>query len=202
MPARDGAAYRQVAQLHIDCIDQGFLPKLGPAFLALMYECMEEELGAVLLTCERNGRIVGFVTGAISLRGVYLRMLRRWLRLGLAMAPSLVRPKRVLRILEILRYSIGGDKAGPDLPRAELLSLAVDPAWRGKGCAEELYKALMSTLAAQGEPGFRIVVGEALVPAHKFYRRMGAQPAAKVEVHRGEASTVYVHRLALGSLPR
>lgn len=191
---RSQRPYREVAQLHIDCIDQGFLPKLGVDFLTLMYECLDEDAGALLLTCERDGRVVGFVTSAASLGGVYRRMLRRWWRLTLALGPSLVRPRRVLRILEIVRYSAAAPAAAA-LPRAELLSLAVSPKWRGTGCAEELYQGLTRALAQRGEPAFKIVVGAPLTPAHRFYRRMGAEPAAQIEVHRGEASTVYVHDL-------
>ncbi|HEY8572878.1 GNAT family N-acetyltransferase [Phenylobacterium sp.] len=192
---RDRRVYRQVAQLHIDCIDQGFLPQLGADFLTLMYECLDEDPGALLLTCERDGDVVGFVTSAGSLGGVYRRMLGRWRRLAPALGPSLVRPRRVLRILEILRYS-AAHPADAALPASELLSLAVAPAWRGKGCAEELYQGLVRELTQRGERAFKIVVGAPLAPAHRFYRRMGAEPAAEIEVHRGEASTVYVHHLA------
>jgi len=34
-----------------------------------------------------------------------------------------------------------------------------------------------------------------LLPAQRFYARMGAAPKGKVEVHPGESSTVYVHEL-------
>lgn len=197
--ARDARAYRQVAQLHISCIDQGFLPQLGADFLTLMYEALDEDSDALLLTCEREGEVVGFITSAASLSGVYRRMLRRWPRLAVALAPSLVRPRRVLRIFEILRY--GAAHTQGDLPAAELLSLAVAPAWRGKGCSGELYNGLKAALAARGELAFKIVVGATLAPAHQFYRRMGAEPAAEIEVHRGEASTVYVQRLPTAAFP-
>jgi hypothetical protein len=36
------------------------------------------------------------------------------------------------------------------------------------------------------------VVGEKLLPAQKFYSRMGAQPLAEMELHQGTKSVVYV----------
>src|SRR5690606_4122196 len=128
--------YLQVGRLHVRCLDRGFLATLGEGFLSLMYEAMDRADGVTLITEERDGRVVGFITGGTGLGPIYKRMLRSPVRLGLALAPALVRPAKVRRIIEILRYS--GDAALPDgVPEAELLSLAVTPeaearAWRSR----------------------------------------------------------------------
>lgn len=185
--------YRQVARLHVRCLDQGFLATLGEGFLAQMYEAIDSTPGALLLTEERDGKVVGFITGGTSMGAIYRRMMRRPLRLGLAMLPALVRPARLRRIIEILRYSgEGGLPAGA--PEAELLSLAVAPEWRGKAIADSLYARLTEAFRAQGIDAFRIIVGAPLAPAHRFYTRMGAVAVGGIEVHAGQASTVYVHR--------
>lgn len=62
--------------------------------------------------------------------------------------------------------------------------------------AETLYRKLVEDFQARGVDAFRIIEGDALVPAHRFYQRMGATVAGEVEVHEGEASKVYVHRLS------
>src|SRR5690606_4416678 len=143
---------------------------------------------------ERDGRVVGFITGGTSMGPIYKRMLRSPVRLGLALAPALVRPAKVRRIIEILRYS--GDAALPDgVPEAELLSLAVAPEARGSGVAETLYRKLVEDFQARGVDAFRIIVGDALVPAHRFYQRMGATLAGEVQVHEGEPSKDYIHRV-------
>ena len=183
--------YRQVAALHATSIDQGFLSTLGEPFLALMYRALDEAEGSVLLTEEQGGRIVGFVSGAEGMGAIYRRMLRRPVRLGLTLLPSLVRPRRIARIIEILRY--GGDaEASLPLPKAELLSIAVDPVVRGTGVAERLYRRLQAHFAGRGIPAFRITVGDSLAPAHRYYRKMGAMPVGRIEVHAGEGSVVYV----------
>lgn len=186
--------YRQVAMLHVRCLDQGFLATLGEGFLALMYEAIDRADGTLLITEERDGQVVGFITGGTGMGPIYKRMLRSPVRLGLALAPALVRPAKLRRILEIVRYSgDGGLPAG--VPDSELLSLAVAPEWRGQAVADRLYAGLVDALRGQHVDAFRIIVGKALAPAHRFYQRMGAVPVGQVEVHDGEPSTVYVHRL-------
>jgi hypothetical protein len=101
----------------------------------------------------------------------------------------------VWRIAEILRY--GGSKGGhAGLPSPELLSIAVAPLWRGRQCAEGLYRCLTDHFGVQGIPAFKFTVGAGLGPAHRFDQRMGAVPVVPTEVHRGAPSTVYVHHIA------
>jgi len=126
---------------------------------------------------------------------VYRRMLHYPMHLTSALLPSILQPKRLFRMLEIIRYS-RGQSLPPCLPDAELLSIAVDPNYRGRQVAERLYHRLEDYFRENGIQAFRIVVGESLTPAHRFYLRMGALPTANMEVHRGENSTVYVHPLS------
>lgn len=186
--------YLQVARLHVRCLDRGFLATLGEGFLALMYESIDRTDGATLLVEEGDGEVQGFITGGMGMGPIYRRMLRSPVRLGLALAPSLLRRSKARRILEILRYS-GEGSLPPGLPEAELLSLAVAPEWRGQAVADRLYDRLVADFRGRGVDAFRITVGEALAPAHRFYQRKGATVAAQVEVHGGEVSKVYVHRI-------
>ena len=178
--------------LHAASINQGFLATLGVRFLSLMYRAIDQADGSVLITEEQDGRVMGFVSGAVGMGPVYRRMVRHPLRLMASLAPSLVRPKRLWRILETIRYSRGA-KNSADWPDAELLSIAVDSSMRGTGLSERLYRRLENHFVEQGKPAFRIIVGKALEPAHRYYRRMGAIPIGSIEVHAGEESVVYVH---------
>ena len=186
--------YRQVAALHAANIDQGFLATLGVSFLALMYRAIDEATDSVLLVEEQRGRVVGFVSGGLGMGPIYRRMLRRPVRLGAALLPSLLHPRRLKRILEILRYGGSGDVVG--MPRAELLSIAVDPVARGTGVAERLYRRLQAHFAESGVIAFRITVGDSLAAAHRYYQRMGAEAVGRIEVHKGEGSVVYVQQIA------
>ena len=137
------------------------------------------------------------ILGALPRMGsIYRRMLARPLRLGWSLLPSVVRPSRIKRIIDILCYSRDQSSGGNELPAAELLSIAVAPEARGGGIAEILYRRLIAHFGQQGVGAFKITVGNALAPAHRFYTKMGAVPTCSAEVHRGESSTVYVHYLA------
>jgi ribosomal protein S18 acetylase RimI-like enzyme len=156
-----------------------------------MYRAIEEGDSSRLLIDERDGKVVGFVAGGNGMGPIYRRMFRRPFRLAWALAPTLLHPGRILRIAEILRYS-AGKAGGEGLPHAELLSIAVDPEWRGKQVAEDLYQRLMGHFRDAGISDFRILVGEKLASAHKFYLRMGAKSVGEIVVHGRETSVIYV----------
>ena len=186
--------YLQVAQLHASNIDQGFLSSLGTPFLSLLYEAIDANESSVLLIARHEGHVVGFVTGTEGMGSIYRHLLRRWPRLLWALLPALASPRKLAKIAEILLLD-NKAKPLPDLPHAELLSIAVDPDQRGQGHAQTLYRGLVAHFRQRGVCGFRIVVGEKLATAHRFYKRMGAHPVGHIEVHKGQASTLYVHRL-------
>lgn len=187
--------YRRVADLHIACINQGFLATLGPGFLALMYQAVDEGPDSILLVSRDGEQIVGFVAGASGMGPIYRRMLHQWPRLVVALLATVLSPRSLLRILDIVRYSRGSAKTSNSLPIAELLSIGVDPTFRGRGHAARLYRSLSDYFRSRNVRRFKIVVGSALEPAHRFYQRMGAVPAAQVEVHSGERSILYVQQV-------
>lgn len=186
-----GGIYHQVAALHASCIDRGFLSLLGIPFLSLMYQAIDESAEGVLLIEEESGRVLGYVSGCCGMGPIYRQMLRHPMRLFWALLPSLLKPSRLRRILEILRYG-RSQPTREELPGAELLSIAVAPEARGTGIAEVLYRRLVAHFRQQGVAAFKITVGDVLLPAQRFYTRMGAVPAAHVEVHAGSASTIFV----------
>ena len=192
--------YRQVAALHAANINQGFLATLGEPFLALMYRAIDEAPDSILIVEERDERVIGFVSGGVGMGGIYRKMFQRPVGLAVALLPSLLRPARVWRILEILRYVKQRGPHGPEacpveLPSAELLSIAVAAEARGSGVSERLYRQLEARFREAAVGAFKITVGDALAPAHRFYRKMGARPVGRIEVHRGEGSVVYVQGL-------
>lgn len=187
--------YRQVAQLHLDGLSGGFLAKLGPGFLALMYEAIDRAPGSVLLVEVSGDRVVGFVSGGRGMGPIYRQMLHRPFALARSLLTLLLRPSHILQILEILRYGRNKD-ANAGLPESELLSIVVALDMRGRGVAERLYRRLVGHFEAEGVRAFRITVGGELARAHAFYNKMGARPVAAIEVHAGERSVVYAHDIS------
>ena len=83
-------------------IDQGFLSTLGPRFPRLLYQASDECPLACLLLTREGDLVVGFVARTLIMGPVYRPLRRHWLALGLSLVPSLLIPRRLWRILEIL----------------------------------------------------------------------------------------------------
>lgn len=190
----DKSTLDQVAVLHCANINQGFLSSLGPRFLSLLYWAIDEDESSVLIVESVGNKVIGFVSGGQGLRPLYRRMLSRWPSLLIAMLPFALRPWKLIGILEIMRHSFKG-VSSTELPAHELLSIAIDREHRGKGIADQLYHSLEAHFRKQKVEAFKIVVGEKLAAAHKFYRRMGAQPRTSIEIHSGDRSVVYIQEL-------
>jgi ribosomal protein S18 acetylase RimI-like enzyme len=187
---KNPSVYRQIAELHCSAIDQGFLAELGPAFLTLLYKALDQSPSSVLIVDVKGQVLRGFVSGGTGLGPVYRNLLKRLPDLILALWPVLFSYRKLRRIAELLLHT--GKSMDTELPSAELYSIAVASEFRGAGVAEGLYKSLHNEFAARGIARFKIVVGETLAPAQAFYRKMGAAPAARIEVHSGARSTVFV----------
>jgi ribosomal protein S18 acetylase RimI-like enzyme len=186
--------YLAVARLHKDCINQGYLSKLGLPFLTLLYESIDADSSSVLILSLDQNEVIGFVSGTRSMRGIYSQLLRRWPRLLSALAPLLLKPYELFRVIETVLFSAKRDET--QLCDGELLSIAVNPKSRGRGVAQCLYDELIQRFKFLNVKSFKIVVGENLSPAHKFYTQMGAMPWYTTQVHKGARSIVYAHRIA------
>jgi len=201
MSANCKVVYEEVAKLHASGIDQGFLPSLGVSFLALLYEAIDSSDDAILLVEYGHGSVVGFVSGAPSLRPIYKALLRRPIRLISTLWPVLLSPVKLWRILELMVYAFWSfdektESASPALPDFELISISVSLDERRSGVALRLYEGLKKAAAEKGFDAFKIIVGDELDGAHKFYTRMGAVPIRKTSVHGDAASIIYVQQLS------
>jgi ribosomal protein S18 acetylase RimI-like enzyme len=183
--------YQKVAHLHCEHINQGFLATLGPSFLALLYEAIDKDKSSVLIAKEVDGDVVGFVSGAASLRPIYKQLLYRPFSLFVALTSCFFSISKLSKIIEI--FFIG--KNNPiltGLPRHELLTIVVDPSFQGQGHAEDLFSSLCYYFKAVNVTNFKVVVGGDLARAHAFYLKMGCTVAGEIEVHKGKDSLVYV----------
>jgi len=187
--------YTQIAQLHMSNLDKSFLASLGPVFLSEVYRAMDQGDETALFYHIIDGEIVGFITGGHSMAPVYKAMFPRIWRWGLPLGLTLLSPRKLRRVIDILRYGKSEDGVFSNLsiPQAELFSIALSPAARGHGIAPTLYQNLVDYFKARNINSFRIIVGNSLDAAHKFYTKMGAKVVTEIELHPGEISKVYVH---------
>jgi glycosyltransferase involved in cell wall biosynthesis/ribosomal protein S18 acetylase RimI-like enzyme len=175
---------KAIAELHMHGINTGFLSSLGPRFLAVLYLAMIRDPDSVVLVADRDGVVVGFVAGTTDTGAFYRRFARRYApAAGLAVLARL-RPGMLARMRETRGY--GSNRTGE--VKAELLSMAVAPAARGRGLANRLGGELLAWAGSRHLDSMRVVVGAANEPAIRVYRKMGFGEDQAIEVHSGEAS--------------
>jgi glycosyltransferase involved in cell wall biosynthesis/ribosomal protein S18 acetylase RimI-like enzyme len=191
-PARVGDA-AAMARLHADGMPDAFLPTLGPRFLARLYRALATDPEAVALVAERVDGVVGFAAGVTSVGGFYRRFARgHGPAAALAAAPRLVRPSVARRLLETVRYPAAEVAGNGHLPDAELLSIAVAPAFRTGGTGRALADGVLAGLAGRGVDDIKVVVGAANQGANRFYAKVGFREAGRLTVHQGTPSNVWI----------
>ena len=185
---------KQVAKLHKESITTGFLSSLGEDFLYCLYKAISLSDKAVLLVDVEKGRVRGFVAGSLDFADIKMQLLKSCKATLLKVLLKLViNPKRFFRFLETYHYT--NTKKDLTLPAAELLSIAVHPLYRKQKIATNLYKALVEYMKKNRVNKFKIVVGENLKGAQKFYEKMGAKKVKDFELHKGQKSWIYIHCL-------
>lgn len=188
--------YKRVAQLHIENLEQSFLATLGRPFLSELYRAIDICDNAVLIVELRNNQIVGFITGGSNMGAVYKNMLSRIWVWAIPLSLRLLSIKRIKRVIEIMQYSSANKNERSDnIPSNELFSIAVASSFRGQGVSTVLYNTLSNYFIKKDIYSYKIIVGNALVPAHRFYTKMGAIPFGDIEIHAGEKSTLYIQNL-------
>jgi ribosomal protein S18 acetylase RimI-like enzyme len=173
------------ARLHAEAIDEGFLSCLGPRFLTLLYRRMVRDHRSFVLVAEQDGLVVGQAAATEDVGQLYRQfLLRDGLVAGVVAAPRLIREWR--SVLETLRYP----SEGADLPKAELLAVAVSGTSRGRGVGRSLVAAANDELARRGVHDARVVVAASNGPAIGLYQSSGFRPATSIEVHAHTTSQV------------
>lgn len=171
------------ARLHILGQPGAFLTRLGPDFLCALYATLPATrdgfgFAAVAgdITTERvDAHVVGFVSATSNVGGLYSDMA---IHNAFALAPLLI--SRVLRDPALLPMGVTTalyplmvhDAVGPT-SAAELLSIMVEPAWRGLGIGALLLAALHVECARRGVDALDVTVDAGNEGARRFYARHG-----------------------------
>tara|TARA_B100000989_G_scaffold39741_1_gene25189 strand:- start:2389 stop:2988 length:600 start_codon:yes stop_codon:yes gene_type:complete len=185
--------YKTIARLHRDHINNGFLGTLGIPFLMLLYEAIDKDEDSVLLLEKKDRVIVGFISGTLGLKSIYKRLLMQPYKLICSLKTNFLSIFKMYKILEIL-LKTKSDNKEKDLPKYELLSMVVDPAFQGKGYAESLFKSLCNHFNEKGIESFKIMVGRNLTKANAFYTKMGSIPVKETQIHKGSNSLIYIKK--------
>lgn len=180
------------AALHAERITEGFLPTLGPAFLARLYRRIVRDPGSFIVVAVDRDRVVGMCACTEDLGALYRAfVLRDGVIAGLRSAPRILRSLR--RVIETVRYP--GTEDTHDLPAAEVLAVAVDAARSGEGIGRLVVGAALAEFDRRGTARVKVVAGGDNEAALGLYRAVGFVDAARLEVHAGTESVVLVRSL-------
>jgi ribosomal protein S18 acetylase RimI-like enzyme len=176
-----------VAALHAGQIADGFLSSLGTGFLSRLYRRICLAPGSFLIVATDGDRVVGFVAGTGDLRALYRAFL--W-RDGVGAAADAI--GRLIgnwkQVVETLRHgSTGGAHAGAGRG-VELLAMAVDPTYRGRGVGKRLVASFLDQVATIGHGDSYVVVAGDNPVAIGLYQQAGFTTDVQFELHAGTPS--------------
>jgi ribosomal protein S18 acetylase RimI-like enzyme len=178
---------RALARLHAQRISEGFLPTLGPRFLARLYRRIVRSARGCAFVVDDGGQLIAFAAGATDVSALYREFIvRDGVVAAVAAAPRLARSWR--RVYETLRYPA----TTAELPRAEVLAVVTADAAAGRGLGTATVRALTAELSARGASRVKVTVGAANAPALALYRGCGFEHAAQIRVHGDTSSEVLV----------
>jgi hypothetical protein len=183
--------YLEIARLHIKNIEQGFLSSLGENFLALLYQSIDQSSKSILIVTKKNNRVIGFVAGTLDIKDVYIQLLKTPTKLLASLIPQLTSFKKITSIFSLIFYAEKNQK----LPMEELLSIAIHKDFRGQAYATNLFNKLVAYFTNNNVKDFKILVGESLHNAHRFYNKMGAINSGCASLHRDKIVFVYIYSL-------
>ncbi|MEM7129575.1 MAG: GNAT family N-acetyltransferase [Chloroflexota bacterium] len=184
----------QIACIYQREMGQGFLSSLGDEVALAIFETALQSPDGFLIAARDNqsNQICGFVCGAVSTGAFYKAfLLQKWLVSLRYVVPKLLTPARLWRAMETLFYPTR--RTATSFPSAELLVIAVQHHYRGRGTAQQLFSMLQKRFADKGIDQFKVAVGATLPRACRFYEKLNPISVNPIEVHQGQPSLIYVY---------
>jgi ribosomal protein S18 acetylase RimI-like enzyme len=188
--------WREIASLHQEEIQEGFLSTLGQEFLARLYAAVVQSDDAFLLAAlvGNAGKVAGFICGSTDTNQVMRDCIfQSGFRLIPPLLPRVLSLRTVSKILETLRYSRHNGSSA--LPKAEILNFCVSRGVQRQGVGRRLFGALISEFKRRGVDQIKIVTGESQVTARRFYEAIHARQIGNIEVHTGARSVVFLYQI-------
>jgi len=183
----------KIAEIHFQEIKWGFLSRLGEKFLCYFYQAMVNSQNAFLIIAEDNNSVIGFVSGCANLKKFYKEFIRKYgFKVSFILLRKFFSPNIVGKILETMKYS-GQEKK--DLPKAELLGIAVLSEFQGQGISRQLLDSFFIEMKKRNIESFKVIVGENLDRAVRFYEKNDFKFHSKSFVHKDMPSRIYIYNI-------
>lgn len=188
-----------LAKLHAETLTTSFLAGLGSIFLSNLYAFLIQT-GKVWVY-EENNEIKGFVSFSANSAGMMKRFLISCPGCILSLAiKTIVQPANLKRFMETFRAPFKSKnsqnaKDSISLPSGELLSISVSPHCQATGIGSQLVNALEDYLRQNQITNYKVVAGDELIGANKFYLKNGFVLATQIIIHGEKLSNVYIKNI-------
>jgi len=183
----------QIAKIHKQEINQGFLSQLGVKFLSKLYERMISSENSFVIVSKDNDEIIGFINGCTNLKKFYKDFLRKYIFWAIIiLLPKFLNFATITKILETLKYSKKKEK---NLPETELLTIAVKKEFHGQKIAQKMFDFFVNEMKNRKIKQFKVVVGKNLLRAIGFYEKMGFKFDSSASIHKNKSSRIYIYNI-------
>ncbi len=179
-----------IASLHIQGINTGFISSLGIDFVTALYEAIAKSTSSFGFAIEDNdNKVLGFVTFTTNLNKLYKSIIvKKGWRFALLLAGKMFSLKRIKKVFETLFYP--GRVKKMNLPSPELLSIAVSPEKHHAGLATQLVQKSFEHCQKIGLDKVKVLIAADNETANKLYLKCGFKLVGQIDNH-GVTSNIY-----------
>ncbi|MFH1963609.1 MAG: GNAT family N-acetyltransferase [bacterium] len=172
---------KEIAQIHIEAIDTGFISSLGLNFVRTLYrEICKSEIGFGYVAKE-NSEVVGFIVGAIDVSKLYKEIVfKKGFLFIMPLIKYFFRFTTLKRIAETLFYPY---RVKNDYCKAEILAVGVKKEHRGKGVGGKLMEATIAEFRRRGIKEVKALTYDENEPSNQYYLNQGFKPIGKIKHH-------------------
>lgn len=180
-----------IAKIHKKEIIKSFLSALGLSFLRKFYEAVICHKGSFCIVVKDNSEIIGFAAGTSDIKSFNRYFFKNYaLVLILIILPKIFNPFVIKRIFEDFFYL----KKTKNLPKAELLAIAVKKEFQNKGLGAYLLQNFISEIKNRRVNSFKVLVGKDL-GLSDFYRKNGFQLLGEINLHSKKPSLIFIYKI-------
>lgn len=187
---------KTIAELHKKEIALGFISSLNIKVIEKLYQTIiKEELVFVL---KDEGIIIGFVSCAINTGKLYKKfILSNLFQLIPLFIGKIFSISFIKKIIETLKAPSKSKQSESEEELPELLSIVVDTEKQARGAGKLLLDELEKELYCKQIKKYKVVAGDNLISANKFYLKNDFVLNKKTEIHKGAVSNIYVKNLII-----